>query len=56
VLARALEAGRDVRIGLEDVLELPDGQPAGGNGELVAAAVLLAHQSGRRLEAPPGRP
>jgi uncharacterized protein (DUF849 family) len=56
VLARALEAGRDVRIGLEDVLELPDGQPAGGNDELVAAAVLLAHQSGRRLEAPPGRP
>lgn len=56
VLARALEAGRDVRIGLEDALELPDGQPAGGNAELVAAAARLAREAGRRLEAPlPGR-
>ncbi len=52
VLARALEAGRDVRVGLEDVLELSDGQPAGDNAELVAAAARLAHQVGRRLEAP----
>ena len=59
VLVRALEAGRDVRIGLEDVLELPDGHLAGGNGELVAAAARLAHEMGRRLETvgradPPG--
>ena len=52
VLARALGAGRDVRLGLEDVLELPDGQPAAGNVELVAAAVRLAREAGRRLEAP----
>ena len=50
VLVRALEAGRDVRIGLEDVLELPDGRLAGGNGELVAAAARLAHEMDRRLE------
>jgi uncharacterized protein (DUF849 family) len=48
-----LDRGIDLRIGLEEVLELPDGQPSGGNGELVAAAALLAHQSGRWLEAPP---
>src|SRR6266540_794224 len=34
VLRRALDAGHDVRIGLEDVLELPDGNPASGNAEL----------------------
>jgi uncharacterized protein (DUF849 family) len=52
VLVRALEAGRDVRIGLEDTLELPDGQPASGNAELVALAARLAREAGRRLEAP----
>jgi uncharacterized protein (DUF849 family) len=57
VLVRALEAGRDVRIGLEDVLELPGGRMASGNGELVAAAAALARRAGRRLEAPGhGRP
>jgi 3-keto-5-aminohexanoate cleavage enzyme len=53
VLVRALESGRDMRIGLEDTLELPDGRRAGGNGELVAAAVELARVAGRRLEPPP---
>jgi uncharacterized protein (DUF849 family) len=53
VLVRALESGRDLRIGLEDTLELPDGRRAAGNGELVAAAVELAGVAGRRLEAPP---
>jgi uncharacterized protein (DUF849 family) len=52
VLVRALEAGRDVRVGLEDVLVLPDGRMAGGNGELVAAAARLAGEAGRRLAAP----
>jgi uncharacterized protein (DUF849 family) len=37
--ARAL--GYDTRIGLEDTLALPDGRPAGDNGELVRAAVAL---------------
>jgi len=53
VLVRALESGRDMRIGLEDTLELPDGRRAGGNGELVAAAVELARVAGRRLVSPP---
>jgi uncharacterized protein (DUF849 family) len=42
VLRRAVAAGRDVRIGLEDTLALADGSPASGNAELVASAVALA--------------
>ena len=41
VLPAAIAAGRAVRVGLEDVLVLPDGRPAQGNAELVAAAVAL---------------
>jgi len=41
VLAAAAEEGVDVRVGLEDVLVLPDGRPAADNAELVAAAVGL---------------
>jgi uncharacterized protein (DUF849 family) len=44
-VARAgIAAGVDVRVGLEDVLVLPDGRVAAGNAELVAAAVELADQ------------
>lgn len=50
VLIRALEAGRDVRIGLEDTLRLPDGRLATGNGELVATAARLARETGRQLD------
>jgi uncharacterized protein (DUF849 family) len=39
VLDAAVERGRDIRIGFEDVLELPDGTPAPDNAALVAAAV-----------------
>jgi uncharacterized protein (DUF849 family) len=42
VIRQGLDLGRDVRIGLEDVLTLPDGAPAPGNAELAAAAVALA--------------
>ncbi|GGK19247.1 3-keto-5-aminohexanoate cleavage protein [Salinarimonas ramus] len=42
VLAAARRAGHDLRIGLEDVLVLPDGTPASGNAALVAAAVEIA--------------
>ena len=42
VIRQGLELGRDVRVGLEDVLTLPDGARAPGNAELVAAAVALA--------------
>jgi uncharacterized protein (DUF849 family) len=42
VLRRAIEAGHDVRIGLEDTLVLEGGERAPGNAALVAAAVALA--------------
>ena len=41
VLSAAAAARCDVRIGLEDVLVLPDGRVAAGNAQLVAAAVEL---------------
>jgi uncharacterized protein (DUF849 family) len=41
VLPAAIAAGHEVRVGLEDVLVLPDGRPAQSNAELVAAAVAL---------------
>jgi uncharacterized protein (DUF849 family) len=41
VLRRAVGAGRDIRIGLEDTLVLADGTPTAGNVELVTAAVAL---------------
>ncbi|HET8977772.1 MAG TPA: 3-keto-5-aminohexanoate cleavage protein [Solirubrobacteraceae bacterium] len=44
VLAAA--AGIDTRVGLEDVLVLPDGRAAANNAELVAAAVALASGAG----------
>jgi uncharacterized protein (DUF849 family) len=39
---RALARGHGIRTGLEDTTVLPDGRPAAGNGELVAAAARLA--------------
>lgn len=42
VIEAMLARGRDVRVGLEDVLHLPDGRPARDNAELVATAVTLA--------------
>lgn len=42
VIRAALTRGRDVRVGLEDVLTLPDGRPARDNADLVAAAMTLA--------------
>jgi uncharacterized protein (DUF849 family) len=39
VLDAAVARGHEIRIGLEDVLTLPDGTPAAGNAALVAAAV-----------------
>jgi uncharacterized protein (DUF849 family) len=46
VLRQALSIGRDIRIGFEDTLELPDGRRASTNGELVAAAVALKDRAG----------
>jgi uncharacterized protein (DUF849 family) len=42
LLEAAIEAGYDVRIGLEDTLRLPDGDEAHDNAALVAHAVGLA--------------
>ena len=41
VLRAALDAGLDLRIGLEDTSTLPDGSEARSNADLVAAAVRL---------------
>ncbi len=41
VVAAGAAAGHDVRVGLEDVLVLPDGSVPASNAELVAAAVEL---------------
>ncbi len=41
VIAAGAAAGHDVRVGLEDVLALPDGRLAADNADLVAAAVEL---------------
>lgn len=41
VVSAGAAAGHDVRVGLEDVLVLPDGDVAANNAELVAAAVEL---------------
>ena len=46
VLAAAQAAGVDTRVGLEDVLVLPDGRSAAGNAELVAAALALTSGAG----------
>ena len=52
VLRQGIALGRDLRIGLEDTLVLPDGTPAAGNAELVAVAARQASaspsSSGRR--------
>jgi uncharacterized protein (DUF849 family) len=42
LLEDAIARGYDVRIGLEDTLQMPDGTPAKSNADLVAAAARLA--------------
>jgi uncharacterized protein (DUF849 family) len=42
LLEDAIARGYDVRIGLEDTLQMPDGAPAKSNADLVAAAARLA--------------
>lgn len=46
---RAIIRGHGIRTGLEDTSVLPDGRIASGNGELVAAALLLMKQEKRNL-------
>ena len=45
VLHAAVKLGQDIRVGLEDTTVLPDGSTAEDNGDLVAAAVRIAHES-----------
>jgi uncharacterized protein (DUF849 family) len=45
VIAAGAAAGNDVRVGLEDVLVLPDGRVAVNNVDLVAAAVELIRRA-----------
>ncbi|MFG1807317.1 3-keto-5-aminohexanoate cleavage protein [Streptomyces sp. NPDC049040] len=45
VLRLAAARGLDMRIGLEDVLRLPDGTPSGSNAELVGAAREIIRQA-----------
>ncbi|MBV9095660.1 MAG: 3-keto-5-aminohexanoate cleavage protein [Streptosporangiaceae bacterium] len=47
VLRAAVRLGRDIRVGLEDTTVLPDGRQAGGNAELVEAAVRLVAEEAR---------
>jgi uncharacterized protein (DUF849 family) len=53
VIRAALLTGRDIRVGLEDTVVLPDGTTAKGNAELVAAAARLATEAGLD-SSPPG--
>jgi uncharacterized protein (DUF849 family) len=46
VNGRAAARGHGIRTGLEDTSVLPDGSPASGNGQLIAAAALLLLQQG----------
>ncbi|GAA2205044.1 3-keto-5-aminohexanoate cleavage protein [Nonomuraea monospora] len=46
VLRKAVSRGLDTRIGLEDVLHLPDGSPATGNAPLIAAAQAMIQAFG----------
>jgi uncharacterized protein (DUF849 family) len=49
LVAAALALGGSVRVGLEDNLYLPDGTMARSNGELVARAVRMTQDAGRRI-------
>jgi uncharacterized protein (DUF849 family) len=46
IITAGAAAGHDVRVGLEDVLVLPDGRTAAGNAELITSAVELAGHPG----------
>jgi 3-keto-5-aminohexanoate cleavage enzyme len=48
MLATALVLGGNVRVGLEDHLYLPSGEPAKSNGELVEVAARMVRDTGRK--------
>jgi uncharacterized protein (DUF849 family) len=47
VIEFGLDGGWDVRVGLEDTLQLPDGTTPASNADLVAAVVGMARKRGR---------
>jgi len=49
---RSLELGGNVRTGLEDTFYLPNGERAGGNGQLVEALVDIVKEVGREVASP----
>ncbi len=49
---KSAELGGNLRTGLEDTFYLPNGERAGGNGELIEALVKIAEQSGRSIASP----
>jgi len=49
MLATALVLGGNVRVGLEDHLYLPNGEPAKSNGELVEVAARVVRDTGRKV-------
>ncbi|HSQ65262.1 MAG TPA: 3-keto-5-aminohexanoate cleavage protein [Polyangiaceae bacterium] len=49
MLATALVLGGNVRVGLEDHLYLPGGEPAKSNGELVEVAARVVRDTGRKV-------
>ncbi|MEV6554032.1 3-keto-5-aminohexanoate cleavage protein [Streptomyces sp. NPDC051597] len=49
VLRLAVSRRLDIRIGLEDVLQLPDGTPTQTNADLVQAAQQIIHQASETL-------
>jgi uncharacterized protein (DUF849 family) len=51
VLVAAARAGHDIRIGLEDTLELPDGSAPAGNEAMVRAASELQRRAARAASA-----
>lgn len=48
LIAAALVLGGNIRVGLEDNFYLPDGEMVGSNGDLVARAVRMCGDVGRR--------
>ena len=49
---RALERGHDVRTGIEDTGQLPDGTDAADNAELISALAVMIERTGHTV-APP---
>jgi uncharacterized protein (DUF849 family) len=57
VLDAALARGRDIRIGFEDTVHLPDGRRARDNADLVGEAIAMVRRHGYRPVSPaPARP